>query len=96
MWLEETLIFIDFLESAERYREMHAAPPRPSPIPPWASVSFKCTKQGEAGGNSPSSILNAQCQGERTPSDLLPKRWDQESYYLQKPEDEHSPAVSPQ
>lgn len=47
MWLEETLIFIDFLDSAEGCREMHAAPP--SPIPPWASVSFKYTKQGEAG-----------------------------------------------
>lgn len=58
MWLKETLIFIDFLESGERCREMHAAPPRPSPIPPWASIYFKCTKQGEAGGKL--SIFNTK------------------------------------
>lgn len=63
------------------------------PGPQFISNAQNRVRQGP---NSPSSTLKTQCQGERTPSDLLPKRWDQESYYLQKPEDEHSLAVSPQ
>lgn len=46
--------------------------------------------------NSPSSTLRTQRHGEKTPSDLLPKRRDQERYTLQKPEEEYSPAVLPQ